>query len=170
MRATMNLALLFTILQGASALQLRPRTRTQSTALFSYLDQISGGEAASKLAKADAAAAEADRLSSQAAALVASIKEEKETSPLPPPVAVAPAPVAAPEPVAAPLPAAAEEKTPAPAADRLASRLSRVPPPTEDIDSFVSETLTPEYAPETTAVAGAALLAAGAVQCINQIG
>ena len=51
----MNLALLFTILQGASALQLRPRTRTQSTALFSYLDQISGGEAASKLAKADAA-------------------------------------------------------------------------------------------------------------------
>ena len=160
MRATMNLALVLTILQGASALQLlRPRTRTQSTALFNYLDQISG---------ADAAAAEADRLSSQAAALVASIKEEKETSPLPPPVA--PAPVAAPEPVAAPAPVAAEETTPAPAADRLASRLSRVPPPAEDIDSFVSETLTPEYAPETTAVAGAALLAAGAVQCINQIG
>ena len=152
-------ALLLTILQGASALQLRPRTRTQSTALFNYLDQISG---------ADAAAAEADRLSSQAAALVASIKEEKETSPLPPPVA--PAPVAAPEPVAAPAPVAAKETTPAPAADRLASRLSRVPPPAEDIDSFVSETLTPEYAPETTAVAGAALLAAGAVQCINQIG
>ena len=50
-----------------------------------------------------------------------------------------------------------------PAADRLASRLARVPPPAEDIDSFVSETLQPEYAPETTAVAGAALLAAGAV-------
>ena len=153
MRGTMYNALLLTILQAASALQLRPRTRTQSTALFNYLDQISG---------ADAAAAEADRLSSQAAALVASIKEEKETSPLPPPVAVAPAPVAAPEPVAAPAPAAAEETSPAPAADRLASRLSRVPPPAEDIDSFVSETLTPEYAPETTAVAGAALLAAGA--------
>ena len=152
-------ALLLTILQAASALQLRPRTRTQSTVLSNnYLDKISG---------ADAAAAEADRLSSQAAALVASIKEEKETSPLPPPVA--PAPVAAPEPVAAPAPVAAEEKAPAPAADRLASRLSRVPPPAEDIDSFVSETLTPEYAPETTAVAGAALLAAGAMQCINQI-
>ena len=137
-------------------MQLRPRTRTQFTVLSNnYLDKISG---------ADAAAAEADRLSSQAAALVASIKEEKETSPLPPPVVVAPAPVAA------PTPAAAEEKTPAPAADRLASRLSRVPPPAEDIDSFVSKTLTPEYAPETTAVAGAALLAAGAVQCINQIG
>ena len=152
---------------SAAALQLPRRTThntpsTRTIALFSnYLDQISG---------ADAAAAEADRLSSQAAALVASIKEEKETSPLPPPVAVAPAPVAAPEPVAAPAPVAAEETTPAPAADRLASRLSRVPPPAEDIDSFVSETLTPEYAPETTAVAGAALLAAGAVQCINQIG
>ena len=156
----MNLALLLTILQGASALHLRPRTRTQSTALFNYLDQISG-EASSKLAEADAAAAEADRLAAEAAALVASIKEEKETSPLPPPVA--PAPIAAPAPVAAPAPAAAEEKTPAPAADRLASRLSRVPPPAEDIDSFVSETLQPEYAPETTAVAGAALLAAGAV-------
>ena len=156
MRGTMYNVLLLTILQSASALQLRPRTRTQSTLrLNNYLDQISG---------ADAAAAEADRLSSQAAALVASIKEEKETSPLPPPVAAAPAPVAAPEPVAA------EETTPAPAADRLASRLSRVPPPAEDIDSFVSETLQPEYAPETTAVAGAALLAAGAVQCINQIG
>ena len=160
MRGTMYNVLLLTILQSASALQLRPRTRTQSTLrLNNYLDQISG---------ADAAAAEADRLSSQAAALVASIKEEKETSPLPPPIA--PAPVAAPEPVAAPAPVATEEKTPAPAADRLASRLSRVPPPAEDIDSFVSETLTPEYAPETTAVAGAALLAAGAVQCINQIG
>ena len=160
MRGTMYNVLLLTILQSASALQLRPRTRTQSTLrLNNYLDQISG---------ADAAAAEADRLSSQAAALVASIKEEKETSPLPPPVA--PAPVAAPEPVAAPAPVAAEETTPAPAADRLASRLSRVPPPAEDIDSFVSETLTPEYAPETTAVAGAALLAAGAVQCIEQIG
>ena len=158
MRGTMYNALLLTILQGASALQLRPRTRTQSTALSNYLDQISG---------ADAAAAEADRLSSQAAALVASIKEEKETSPLPPPVA--PAPVAAPEPVAAPAPVAAEEKTPAPAADRLASRLSRVPPPAEDIDSFVNESLQPEYASETTAVAGAALLAAGAMQCINQI-
>ena len=149
---------------SAAALQLPRRTThntpsTRTIALFSnYLDQISG---------ADAAAAEADRLSSQAAALVASIKEEKETSPLPPPVA--PAPVAAPEPVAAPAPVAAEETTPAPAADRLASRLSRVPPPAEDIDSFVSETLTPEYAPETTAVAGAALLAAGAMQCINQI-
>ena len=149
-------------------MQLLPRRTpntpsTRTTALFSnYLDQISGGgEAASKLAEADAAAAEADRLSSQAAALVASIKEEKETSPLPPPVA--PVPVAAPEPVAAPAPVAAEETTPAPAADRLASRLSRVPPPAEDIDSFVSETLQPEYAPETTAVAGAALLAAGAV-------
>ena len=104
MRGTMYNVLLLTILQSASALQLRPRTRTQSTLrLNNYLDQISG---------ADAAAAEADRLSSQAAALVASIKEEKETSPLPPPVAVAPAPVAAPEPVAAPAPAAAEETTP----------------------------------------------------------
>ena len=53
MRGTMYNALLLTILQAASALQLRPRTRTQSTALFNYLDQISG---------ADAAAAEADRL------------------------------------------------------------------------------------------------------------
>ena len=177
-----GLLVALTCVPSAAALQL-PRSTThrrtthntpsaRSTALFSnYLDEISGGgEAASKLAEADAAAAEADRLSSQAAALVASIKEEKETSPLPPPVAVAPAPVAAPEPVAAPAPVAAEETTPAPAADRLASRLSRVPPPAEDIDSFVSETLTPEYAPETTAVAGAALLAAGAVQCINQIG
>ena len=165
MRATMNLALLFTILQGASALQLRPRTRTyntpstRTTGLFSnYLDEISSDTAASKLAEADAAAAEADRLSSQAAALVASIKEEKETSPLPPPVA-------APEPVV-------PEETlpaPAPAAERVASRLARVPPPAEDISSFVSETLQPEYAPETTAVAGAALLAAGAVQCINEI-
>ena len=144
-------------LLSAAALQLPRRTThntpsTRTIALFSnYLDQISG---------ADAAAAEADRLSSQAAALVASIKEEKETSPLPPPVA--PAPVAAPEPVAAPTPIAVEDKTPAPAADRLASRLSRVPPPAEDIDSFVNESLQPEYAPETTAVAGAALLAAGA--------
>ncbi|CAH0380062.1 unnamed protein product [Pelagomonas calceolata] len=162
MRATMNLALLLTILQGASALQLLPRrtlntpsTRT-NVRLSNYLDQISGGgEAASKLAEADAAAAEADRLAAEAAALVASIKEEKETTPV-----AAPEPVAA---VAAPAPAAAEEATPAPAADRLASRLSRVPPPAEDIDSFVSETLQPEYAPETTAVAGAALLAAGAV-------
>ena len=167
MRATMYLALLLTILQSASALQLLPRTRTYSTPstrttvrLSNYLDQISSDSAASKLAEADAAAAEADRLSSQAAALVAEIREEKETtSPLPPPVA-------APEPVV-------PEETlpaPAPAADRLASRLARVPPPAEDISSFVSETLTPEYAPETTAVAGAALLAAGAVQCINQIG
>ena len=153
-----KLLVALTCVPSAAALQLprstthrrtthnTPSTRT-TVRLSNYLDQISG---------ADAAAAEADRLSSQAAALVASIKEEKETSPLPPPVAVAPAPVAA------PTPAAAEEKTPAPAADRLASRLSRVPPPAEDIDSFVSETLTPEYAPETTAVAGAALLAAGA--------
>ena len=154
-----KLLVALTCLLSAAALQLPRRTThntpsTRTIALFSnYLDQISG---------ADAAAAEADRLSSQAAALVASIKEEKETSPLPPPVAVAPAPVAAPEPVAAPAPVAVEDKTPAPAADRLASRLSRVPPPAEDIDSFVSETLTPEYAPETTAVAGAALLAAGA--------
>ena len=152
-----KLLVALTCVLSAAALQLPRRTThntpsTRTIALFSnYLDQISG---------ADAAAAEADRLSSQAAALVASIKEEKETSPLPPPVA--PAPVAAPEPVAAPAPVAAEETTPAPAADRLASRLSRVPPPAEDIDSFVSETLTPEYAPETTAVAGAALLAAGA--------
>ena len=152
-----KLLVALTCVLSAAALQLPRRTThntpsTRTIALFSnYLDQISG---------ADAAAAEADRLSSQAAALVASIKEEKETSPLPPPVA--PAPVAAPEPVAAPTLAAAEETTPAPAADRLASRLSRVPPPAEDIDSFVSETLTPDYAPETTAVAGAALLAAGA--------
>ena len=189
-----GLLVALTCVPSAAALQLprstthrrtthnTPSTRT-TVRLSNYLDQISGGgEAASKLAEADAAAAEADRLSSQAAALVASIKEEKETSPLPPPVApapvaapepvaalepvaVAPAPVAAPEPVAAvaaPTPAV-EETTPAPAADRLASRLSRVPPPAEDIDSFVSETLQPEYAPETTAVAGAALLAAGAV-------
>ena len=75
--------------------------------VFNYLDQISG---------ADAAAAEADRLSNQAAALVASIKEEKETSPLPPPVAPAPV-AAAPEPVAAPAPVAAEERGEPPAED-----------------------------------------------------
>ena len=53
MRGTMYNALLLTILQGASALQLRPRTRTQSTVLSNnYLDKISGADAAAASASA----------------------------------------------------------------------------------------------------------------------
>lgn len=91
-----------------------------------------------------AAIVDADALSAQAAAPVASIKEEKET-------------------VAEPVEAPAATPAPAPAASGGYANPAAVEAPAEDISSFVGETMTPEYNSETAAVAGAALLAAGAV-------